>query len=182
MIELQKTPIDDLVIVTPRTFKDNRGYFFESFNQTHFDNAMGHSIAFCQDNQSCSKRGVLRGLHYQIAPKAQAKLVRVLDGVIWDIAVDLRKSSKTFGQWFGLELSSENKKQLLVPKGFAHGFVALSETASVLYKVDEPYSKEHERGIHYDDPVLAIAWPLKDIILSEKDTALPTFDKAELFT
>jgi dTDP-4-dehydrorhamnose 3,5-epimerase len=174
---IEKTLIQDLVILSPRIFEDSRGYFFEAYNQAQFvENGINYQ--FIQDNQSFSKRGVIRGLHLQINPFAQAKLVRVLEGEILDVAVDLRKNSPTYGQHFSVVLSADNKKQLMVPHGFAHGFSVLSETASVMYKVDQLYHKESERGIRYDDPTLAIDWQLdpKEVIVSEKDLVLPGFD------
>lgn len=175
-MRVEKTPINDLVIVHPSIFEDERGYFFEAYNQAKFA-ANGINYNFIQDNQSFSKRGVIRGLHLQLNPYAQAKLVRVLEGEILDVAVDLRKDSPTFGQHFSVILSAENKKQLMVPHGFAHGFSVLSETASVLYKVDQIYHKESERGIRYDDPTLNINWQLnpEEVIVSEKDIILPSF-------
>jgi dTDP-4-dehydrorhamnose 3,5-epimerase len=177
---IEKTCIEDLVIITPTVFEDSRGYFFEAYNQAKFlEN--GISYPFIQDNQSFSKRGVIRGLHLQINPFAQAKLVRVLQGEILDVAVDLRKKSATYGQHFSVILNADNKKQLMVPHGFAHGFSVLSETASVLYKVDQLYHKESERGIRYDDPTLAIDWQVKpnEVIVSEKDLVLPNFDQID---
>ena len=177
---IEKTPIQDLVLITPAAFEDSRGYFFEAYNQAKF-HENGIMYNFIQDNQSFSTRGVIRGLHLQINPYAQAKLVRVLQGEILDVAVDLRKNSPTYGQHFSVVLSADNKKQLMVPHGFAHGFSVLSETASVLYKVDQLYHKESERGIRYDDPTLAIDWQLdpKEIIVSEKDLVLPGFDEID---
>jgi dTDP-4-dehydrorhamnose 3,5-epimerase len=177
---VETTFINDLVIINPAVFEDSRGYFLEAYNQAKFlENGIGYQ--FIQDNQSFSKRGVIRGLHLQINPFAQAKLVRVLQGEILDIAVDLRKKSPTYGQYFSVVLSAENKKQLMVPYGFAHGFSVLSETASVLYKVDQLYHKESERGIRYDDPTLAIDWQLdpNEVIVSEKDLILPNFDQID---
>lgn len=173
---IEKTAIEDLVIINPTVFEDSRGYFFEAYNQAKF-NENGINYKFIQDNQSFSKRGVIRGLHLQINPYAQAKLVRVLEGEILDVAVDLRKNSSTYGQHFSVILSAENKKQLMVPHGFAHGFSVLSETASVMYKVDQLYSKESEKGIRYDDITLAIDWQLNpdEVIVSEKDIILPGF-------
>lgn len=173
---IEKTTINDLLLINPSIFKDERGYFFEAYNQSKFkENGINYN--FIQDNQSFSKRGVIRGLHLQINPFAQAKLVRVLEGEILDVAVDLRKKSPTFGQHFSVILSAENKKQLMIPHGFAHGFSVLSETASVLYKVDQAYDKESERGIRYDDPILAIDWQVNpdEVIVSEKDLVLPGF-------
>lgn len=174
---IEKTAIKDLVIINPTVFEDSRGYFFEAYNQAKF-NENGINYKFIQDNQSFSKRGVIRGLHLQINPYAQAKLVRVLEGEILDVAVDLRKNSPTYGQHFSVILSAENKKQLMIPHGFAHGFSVLSETASVMYKVDQLYSKESERGIRYDDITLAIDWQLNpdEVIVSEKDIILPDFN------
>ena len=175
-----KTRIKDLVIIEPTIFNDERGYFFEAYNQAKFQKE-GINYQFIQDNQSFSKRGVIRGLHLQINPFAQAKLVRVLEGEILDVAVDLRKNSPTYGQHVSVVLSAANKKQLMVPHGFAHGFSVLSETASVLYKVDQAYNKESERGIRYDDPTLAIDWQLdsNEIIVSEKDVILPSFNEID---
>lgn len=173
---IEKTAIKDLVIINPTVFEDSRGYFFEAYNQAKFlENGINYQ--FIQDNQSLSTRGVIRGLHLQINPFAQAKLVRVLEGEILDVTVDLRKNSPTYGQHLSVVLSAENKKQLMVPHGFAHGFSVLSETASVLYKVDQVYHKESERGIRYDDPSLAIDWQLdpNEVIVSEKDLILPSF-------
>jgi len=177
---IEQTPIQDLVIINPIVFNDERGYFFEAYNKAKF-NANGILYDFIQDNQSFSKSGVIRGLHLQINPFAQAKLVRVLDGEILDVAVDLRKNSATYGQHFSVLLSAENKKQLMVPHGFAHGFSVLSETASVMYKVDQLYHKESERGIRYDDPTLNIDWQVdpNEIIVSEKDLILPSFEEID---
>jgi dTDP-4-dehydrorhamnose 3,5-epimerase len=177
---IEKTTIQDLVIINTSVFEDSRGYFFEAYNQAKFrDNGIDYQ--FIQDNQSFSKRGVIRGLHLQINPFAQAKLVRVLQGEILDVAVDLRKNSATYGQHFSAVLSAENKKQLMVPHGFVHGFSVLSETASVMYKVDQLYNKESERGIRYDDPTLAIDWQLspEEVIVSDKDLILPSFNEID---
>jgi dTDP-4-dehydrorhamnose 3,5-epimerase len=175
---IEETTIQDLVIITPGVFEDSRGFFFEVYNQAKF-HENGIMYNFIQDNQSFSKRGVIRGLHMQINRFAQAKLVRVLAGEILDVAVDLRKKSATYGQYFSVVLSVENKKQLMVPHGFAHGFSVLSETASVMYKVDHLYHKESERGIRYDDATLAIDWQLspEEVIVSEKDLILPSFEE-----
>jgi dTDP-4-dehydrorhamnose 3,5-epimerase len=172
----QKTDIPDLLIFEPAVYKDNRGYFFESYNeQTFFKEGVRNH--FVQDNQSFSTFGVIRGLHYQLDPHAQCKLVRVLQGKILDVAVDLRQSSKTFGKWIAVELSAGNKRQLFLPRGFAHGFSVLSETAEVSYKCDGFYNKESEGGIRYDDPQLDIDWqiPAGKAVVSEKDLALPLF-------
>ena len=170
------TDIPDLLIFDPIVFKDNRGYFFESYNeQTFIKEGIGNR--FVQDNQSFSTFGVIRGLHYQLSPHAQTKLVRVLQGRVLDVAVDLRRSSATFGQTFAIELSADNKRQLLIPHGFAHGFSVLSATAEVSYKCDSLYNKESEGGIRYDDPQLNIDWqvPAEKAIVSAKDLALPLF-------
>ena len=176
-MKLEKTFIQNLVVIEPTVFGDERGYFFESYSKTKFE-GLGIDIDFVQDNQSFSKKGTLRGLHYQNPPFAQTKLVRVLEGEIIDVAVDLRKDSPTFGKAFGVLLSAEDKKQLLVPQGFAHGFSVISETASVMYKCDQFYNKESEGGIKYDDPSLNIDWgmDLKDAIVSDKDQILPFID------
>ena len=168
--------IPGLVIVEPNVFEDSRGYFFEAYNETIFKQN-GIACNFLQDNQSKSSKGVVRGLHYQLPPFAQSKLVRVLDGVIIDVAVDIRKGSPTYGQHFALELSSENRKQLFIPAGFAHGFSVLSETAVVLYKCDALYNKESEGGIRFDDSALNIDWKINkvDALVSEKDIQLPLF-------
>lgn len=171
-----QTPLSGLVIFEPRVFEDSRGYFFESYNQQTFL-AEGITTQWVQDNHSASSYGVVRGLHFQVAPHAQTKLVRVLDGVIWDVAVDIRFGSPTYGEWFGLELSSENKLQLYIPAGFAHGFSVLSEKATVLYKCDHLYDKASERGIRFNDVSLNIDWkiPSEKMILSEKDQQTPAF-------
>ena len=177
-----KTKIADLFILEPRIFADERGYFFECYNKKTLDSLLGKEYCFVQDNESKSSYGVVRGIHYQLAPYSQAKLVRVLEGTVYDVAVDLRKNSPTFGKWVGIELSAENKKQFLIPKGFAHGFSVLSETAIFTYKCDEYYHPEAERGIIYNDPSLNIDWkiPKENIILSEKDKLLPKLENAEI--
>lgn len=176
-MKIEKTFIKDLVIIAPIIFGDERGYFFESYSKTKLLD-LNIDIDFVQDNQSFSKRGTLRGLHYQNPPFAQTKLIRVLEGEIIDVAVDLRKASPTYGKAFSVLLTAENKKQLLVPQGFAHGFSVISETASVMYKCDQFYNKVSEGGIKYDDPSLNIDWGmnLKDAIVSEKDQILPFID------
>lgn len=175
-----KTEFESLFVIEPKVFEDERGYFYESYNRIKLKE-QGIDIDFVQDNQSKSNYGVTRGLHYQLNPKAQTKFVRVLQGSIYDVAVDIRKNSPTYGKWFGIELSSENKKQIFIPKGFAHGFSVLSEEAVVFYKCDEFYSPEHERGIMYNDPFLNIDWkvPASKVILSAKDTKHPMFDSAD---
>jgi dTDP-4-dehydrorhamnose 3,5-epimerase len=175
------TPINDLFVLEPRVFEDPRGYFFEGYNKQKFEKE-NIQLDFIQDNQSKSSYGVVRGLHFQRDPKAQTKLVRALEGVIFDVAVDCRKGSPTYGKWFGIELSAENKKQLLIPKGFAHGFSVLSPTAIVFYKCDEFYAPEYDGGIAYNDPVLNIDWkiPTDKAILSEKDLKQPLLADANL--
>jgi dTDP-4-dehydrorhamnose 3,5-epimerase len=176
-MNIEFTEIKDLLIVTPTVFEDERGYFMESYNKTKLVE-LGINIDFVQDNQSFSKKGTLRGLHYQNPPFAQTKLVRVLEGEIIDVAVDLRKDSSTYGQSYAVLLTSENKKQLLVPQGFAHGFSVVSETAVVMYKCDQFYNKASEGGIRFDDSKLNIDWgmDLKEAIVSEKDLVLPDFE------
>ncbi|CAM5496041.1 dTDP-4-dehydrorhamnose 3,5-epimerase OS=Afipia felis OX=1035 GN=rmlC PE=3 SV=1 [Afipia felis] len=176
------TALDGIVVIEPQIFTDARGYFFESFNAECFGERVTRDVTFVQDNQSLSHKGVVRGLHYQIAPKAQGKLVRTLAGEIFDVAVDIRKGSKQFGQWFGIVLSAENKKQLWVPEGYAHGFQVLSGTAEVLYKTTDFWSAKHERAIRWDDPTLAIDWPLKTgCIVSGKDKEASLLAEATLF-
>lgn len=177
-----KTKIEDLLIIEPRVFTDDRGYFFESYNKKKLEDLIVKEYNFVQDNESKSSYGVIRGLHYQLAPYSQAKLVRILDGRVYDVAVDLRRNSPTFGEWVGVELSGENKKQFLIPKGFAHGFSVLSETAVFAYKCDEYYSPETEAGIIYNDPSIGIDWkiPEKDAKLSEKDKLLPELKNAKI--
>ncbi|SFW56454.1 dTDP-4-dehydrorhamnose 3,5-epimerase [Cellulophaga fucicola] len=179
-MKVTKTKLEGCVVIEPTLFNDERGYFFESFNTERFNTAIGNEINFVQDNQSFSTRGVVRALHFQKGDDAQAKLIRVLNGVILDVVVDLRPHSKTYGEYFSVELSSENKKQLFVPKGFAHGFSVLSDTAEVLYKCDNYYNKKSEGGIIYNDATLNIDWKLKseEIKVSEKDLILPTFKSA----
>ena len=168
-------PIDGLVVLTPKVFADHRGYFYESYNKKTLE-ALGIAVDFVQDNESFSSQNTLRGLHFQKPPFAQAKLVRVLEGSVWDVAVDLRKNSPTFGRWFGVELSGENKKQFFIPRGFAHGFSVLTPTAKFAYKCDNFYNKESEGAIYFDDPELAIDWKidLAHAVLSEKDRHNPS--------
>lgn len=182
-MEFIKTNIPAIIICKPSIISDERGYFFESFKKEEFDKFIGTSVNFCQDNEAKSTKGVLRGLHYQLPPFAQAKLVRVVKGKVLDIAVDIRKGSPTFGKYEAVELSEENKLQLFVPAGFAHGYVVLSEEAIFSYKVDNYYHKESERGIMYNDPILNIDWklPIMDLLISEKDKIQPSFKNAELF-
>ncbi|MEM1325161.1 MAG: dTDP-4-dehydrorhamnose 3,5-epimerase [Bacteroidota bacterium] len=176
------TPIADLIVFEPQLWKDERGYFYESYNFQTFA-AAGIRTTFIQDNEAKSTYGVLRGLHYQVAPYAQAKLVRVLEGEVLDVAVDLRPHSETYGQSYSIRLSAENKKQLFVPRGFAHGYVVLSETAIFAYKVDNYYSKKSEGGVMYNDPKLDIDWQIveADVVLSEKDKVLPEFGAHRAF-
>lgn len=180
-MKIIETPIPGLLIIEPRVFADERGYFFESFSQTKFDE-FGLISGFVQDNESKSHRGVIRGLHYQLAPYAQTKLIRVVRGTVYDVAVDLREGSPTFGQWYGLEVSASNKKQFYIPKGFAHGFSVLSEYAIFSYKCDAFYNPAAERGIRLDDPSLAIDWklPFGEAVISDKDLLLPCFADAEM--
>lgn len=168
------TPIPGLLIFEPNVFHDERGYFFESYNRKTWQDA-GVDADFVQDNQARSVKGVLRGLHYQTGEMAQAKLVRVIEGEVLDVAVDLREGSAHLGQWFSIRLSAENQRQLFVPRGFAHGYVVLSDTAEFAYKCDNYYSKAHEGGVRFDDPALGIDWEfdLNQVIVSEKDLALP---------
>lgn len=172
-----QTTLKDCFIIEPAVFEDSRGYFFESFNQAKFESLTGQNGLFIQDNQSSSTYGVLRGLHSQKGNTSQAKLVRALEGMIWDVAVDIRPDSPTYLQWFGVELSAENKRQLYVPRGFLHGFSVLSPKAQVAYKVDNIYDKEAEFGIKFDDPTFQIDWklPADAVILSEKDAVLEYF-------
>lgn len=174
-MKAEQTPIKDCFIIHDTLFKDNRGYFFESFNQNTFKEQTGLDVRFVQDNQSSSTRGVLRGLHFQRGGHAQAKLVRVLQGKVLDVAVDLRKGSPTYGQAFSVELTEDSHTQFFVPRGCAHGFVVLSERAVFFYKCDNLYNKESEGGLMYNDPQLSINWglPEEDIILSDKDKVNP---------
>jgi len=180
----QGLTIDGPLLITPRAFGDDRGWFFESWNQTRFNEAAGETVLFSQDNHSRSMRGVLRGLHYQLAPEPQAKLVRASLGSIFDAAVDIRRSSPSFGQWVGAVLSAENKQQLWLPEGFAHGFITLTNVAEVQYKARGFYNKGCERVIRWDDPELAIHWPLDQlegaaVSLSEKDASAPVLKAAK---
>ena len=177
-----ETKLQDCFILEPKIFEDHRGYFFESFNQNQFNTLTNTNTTFVQDNESFSTKGVLRGLHYQTGEHAQAKLVRVIKGSVLDVAVDLRKNSPTFSQYVAVELTETNKIQLFIPRGFAHGFVVLSETAIFSYKCDNFYNKESEGGIIYNDPSLNINWQLPEdfLIVSEKDLVLPTLEAAKL--
>lgn len=176
------TAIPDVLVLEPKVFGDARGFFTESFNQQAFDAATGCQYTFVQDNHSRSSQGVLRGLHYQLPPHAQGKLVRVVRGAVWDVAVDIRPGSPTFGQWVAETLTEDNHKQLWLPPGFAHGFVVLSDSADFLYKTTAYYAPECDRGIRWDDPELAIAWPqvAGGYLLSEKDQRQPLLAQAQL--
>jgi dTDP-4-dehydrorhamnose 3,5-epimerase len=175
------TKLEGCFIIEPKIFNDERGYFFESYNENTFQNAIGKPVRFVQDNQSFSSKGVLRGLHYQTGEYAQAKLVRVLQGEVLDVAVDIRPNSTTYGEYISVLLSAENQKQFFIPRGFAHGFLVLSETATFFYKCDNFYNKESEGGIIYDDISLNIDWkfPKEEFIISEKDALLPTIENAK---
>lgn len=180
-MQVTPTALEGVLIIEPKVFGDERGFFYESFNARAFEEATGLAVNFVQDNHSRSARGVLRGLHYQVQ-QAQGKLVRVTQGEVYDVAVDLRRSSPSFGQWLGVCLSAENKRQLWIPEGFAHGFLVLSDYAEFLYKTTDYYAPAHERCIRWDDPTLAIDWPLQDQPqLSAKDQAGAVFHDAELF-
>ena len=173
--------IEDVILIEPTIYGDNRGYFVETFRQDLFEEAIGYKVNFVQDNESKSTKGVLRGLHYQLPPYTQAKLVKVIEGSVLDIAVDIRKSSPTFGQHVAVELTAENKHQLFVPHGFAHGFIVLSDSATFAYKTDNYYAPEHDRGIAFNDKDLAIDWqlPLNSLQLSDKDKVHPTLANAK---
>ncbi|HNC04162.1 MAG TPA: dTDP-4-dehydrorhamnose 3,5-epimerase [Agitococcus sp.] len=177
------TAISEVKIIEPTVFGDERGFFYESFNQTKFENAIGYAVNFVQDNHSRSVKGVLRGLHYQLPPHAQAKLVRCVVGEVFDVAVDIRRSSPTYGQWVGVHLSAENKRQLWIPEGFAHGFLTLSDSAEFLYKTTNYYAVQSECLIRWNDTDLAINWPVIDIDfqLSDKDKNGKSFSVAEVF-
>ncbi len=181
-MKVKTSVIPDVKIITPEVFEDNRGFFYESFNHKKFEKIIGSNINFVQDNHSKSTKGVLRGLHYQVQGHSQGKLVRVIQGEVFDVAVDLRKHSPTFKKWVGTILSSENKNQLWVPEGFAHGFLTLSNTAEFIYKTTDYYHKESERGIIWNDNSINIHWPQKEnLIISDKDLSAPNLIDAELF-
>lgn len=180
---MKATPlaIPEVILFEPKVFGDDRGFFYESFNQRAFEKAVGRSVQFVQDNHSRSVKGVLRGLHYQVN-QTQGKLVRVAHGEVFDVAVDLRKSSPTFGKWVGARLSAENKRQMWVPEGFAHGFVVLSDSAEFLYKATDYYAPTHERSLAWNDPSIGIDWPLEEApTLSTKDQAAALLQNAEVF-
>lgn len=180
-MNIVKTPLEGLLIIEPKVHGDERGYFFESYNMRQLETQSGYSTPFVQDNQARSIKNVLRGLHYQNYPTPQAKLIRVLVGVIWDVVVDIRKNSPTYGQWYGVELSAENKLQFLIPHGFAHGYAVLSETAEVFYKCDNFYDKASEGGVLYNDPAIGIDWKidLSQAIVSDKDKNQPLLKDAK---
>lgn len=181
-MQATRLAIPDVVLFTPKVFGDERGFFFESFNQRLFNELTGVEANFVQDNHSKSQKGVLRGLHYQMPPMAQGKLVRVVQGEVFDVAVDIRKSSPTFGQWVGEILSADNKRQMWIPEGFAHGFVTLSDTAEFLYKTTNYYAPEYERCIVWSDPTLKVNWPLsEEPKLSGKDQSGLALQKIDLF-
>jgi dTDP-4-dehydrorhamnose 3,5-epimerase len=179
-MKIIETGFKGLVIIKPKIFSDQRGYFFESFNQVTLNNA-GISFSPVQDNESRSSKGVIRGLHYQLMPFSQAKMIRVIEGKIFDVALDLRKRSRTFGKWFGVDLDGETKDLVLIPKGFAHGFSVLTETAIIQYKCDNVYNSDYDRGIFLNDPNLDINWKTGSTVpvISEKDSKLPLFRDAE---
>ena len=168
------TEIEGVKIIEPRIFGDARGYFFESFNSKDFAEQTGIQVNFVQDNESKSRYGVVRGLHFQKPPYAQSKLVRVVSGRVLDVAVDIRKGSPQYAQWVGVRLSAENKKQLFLPRGFAHGFLTLTDDVEVQYKADNYYSPEHDGGVRWDDPAIGVEWPMKPLLLSDKDKSAPT--------
>ena len=183
-MQFTRTKIEDVVIIDPQVHGDERGYFVETFRQDKLEAFLGFKVPFCQDNESKSSKGVLRGLHYQLAPFAQTKLVRVIKGRVLDVAVDIRNGSPTFGEYVAVELSEENKRQLFVPRGFAHGFVVLEDDTVFAYKVDNYYSPENDRGIAFDDPQIGIDWQIEtqELKLSMKDTRQPLLKDADLFT
>lgn len=179
-----KTELSGVLIFEPKVFGDDRGFFLESFNQRDFEQSVGHTVNFVQDNHSKSTKGVLRGLHYQLAPFAQGKLVRCVAGEVFDVAVDIRRDSPTFGKWAGVYLSAENKRQFWIPEGFAHGFLVLSDEAEFLYKTTNYYAPDYDRGIRWDDPEISIKWPLPsglNVILSAKDSKQASWNDVEKF-
>lgn len=180
-MRVTSTQIPDVLVLEPEVYEDDRGFLFESFNSRRFKQLLGSGTAFVQDNQSSSRQGVVRGFHYQVAPKAQGKLVRVVQGEIFDVAVDLRKNSPTFGKWVGDILSAANRKQIWIPEGFAHGFQALSATADVLYKITGYWSPDCERSIRWDDRFLDVNWPAAITAVSERDRAARSFAEADYF-
>jgi len=182
-MQFKRTKIRDVIIIEPKVHGDDRGYFVETFRQDKLEDFLGFKVNFCQDNESKSSKGVIRGLHYQLPPSAQTKLVRVIKGAVLDVAVDIRDGSPTFGEFVAVELSEKNKRQLFVPRGFAHGFVVLEDDTIFAYKVDNYYSVENDRGIAFDDEVIGIDWILdrEELKLSDKDTKQPLLKDAQLF-
>jgi dTDP-4-dehydrorhamnose 3,5-epimerase len=181
-MRVTRLDIPEVLMIEPDVFADHRGFFSESWNRESFGRSLGNDIDFVQDNHSRSAKDVIRGLHYQLPPRPQAKLVRVVAGTVWDVAVDIRRSSESYGAWIGVELSADNHRQLWIPPGFAHGFLTLSERADVIYKVTEYFSKENDRSIRWDDQDLGIEWPLHGLpILSDRDANAPHFRDAETF-
>ena len=182
-MQFTRTEIEDVIIIDPKVHGDERGYFVETFRQDKLEYFLGFKVNFCQDNESKSSRGVLRGLHYQLSPASQTKLVRVIQGSVLDVAVDIRKGSPTFGQHVAVELNAENKRQLFVPRGFAHGFVVLEDDTVFAYKVDNYYSPENDRGVLFSDSAIGIDWGMdvSELKLSDKDTKQPLLKDADLF-
>lgn len=182
-MKVTRTALEDVLLLEPKVHGDERGFFMESFNQGTFERAIGHSVNFVQDNHSRSSRGVLRGLHYQLPPHAQGKLVRVVSGAVFDVAVDMRRGSPGFGRWVGYELSATNHRQLWIPPGFAHGFLVLSESADFLYKTTDYYAPKHEASLRWDDPQVGVAWPDvgQPATLSPKDATAPGWSEAATF-
>ena len=181
-MKFSRAEIPDVIIIEHGVFTDERGYFFESFKQNELNEFLGYNVMFCQENESKSTYGVLRGLHYQESPFAQAKLVRVIQGGVLDVAVDIRQDSPTFGKHISIELNDQNKNQLFIPRGFAHGFVVVSEFAEVLYKVTSFYNKEHDQSIIWNDEILNIKWPISsNLIISKKDSEAKSFKDADYF-
>ena len=182
-MQITPTALPEVLLIEPKVFGDARGFFMESWNEARFNAALGQDVHFVQDNHSRSARGVLRGLHYQLAPHAQGKLVRVVKGAAFDVAVDIRKGSPTFGKWVGVELSADNKRQLWIPEGFAHGFLALEDDTHFLYKTTNLYAKESERSIVWNDPEIGIQWPVGQLTLrlTPKDEQAPVLRGADLF-
>lgn len=176
-MRVSATDLPDILVFEPKLYTDERGYFYESFNHDRFEEAIGRKVRFVQDNQSESQKNVIRGLHFQLPPSAQGKLVRCVVGEVYDVAVDIRKDSPSFGQWVGVHLSAENCKQLWIPEGFAHGFATLSESAVILYKTTDYYNPQAERTILWNDPKLAVDWHIKQPILSEKDKNAPLIEQ-----
>ena len=182
-MQVTPTALPEVLLIEPKVFGDARGFFMESWNQARFDAAVGHAVQFVQDNHSRSARGVLRGLHYQLVPHAQGKLVRCVSGAVFDVAVDMRRSSPRFGRWVGFELSADNNRQMWIPPGFAHGFLVLSDSADFLYKTSGAYAPDCEAAVRWDDPTIGVQWPLagQAPLLSAKDVAAPLLGAAKTF-